>query len=79
MTIHALGAKLFHADVQRDIIKLTVVFYNVVNTPKSNVSTVINHYIKFSIPSHLHTQLSHLQSNTRQDMFDCENYMQADW
>jgi hypothetical protein len=79
MTILPLGDKLFHADAQGDIMKLIVTFYNVMNMPKSNVSTVINHYIKFLILSYFQTQLSHLQSNAQQDMFDCENYMQTDW
>jgi len=37
MKIHPVGATLFHADGQADMMKLTVAFKNFVNAPKSKI------------------------------------------
>jgi hypothetical protein len=42
MKICPVGAKLFHADRQTNIIKLTVAFCNFANTPK-NTPTILKH------------------------------------
>ena len=70
----------FNADAKRNIMKLIAAFRSVVKTPlNTNVSTVSNHNVNFLILSHFYTQLPHLQSNAQQYMFDCKNYIKADW
>jgi hypothetical protein len=37
MKIYPVGAELFHAEGQRDMMKLLVTFHNFLNAPKNNI------------------------------------------
>jgi len=43
MKIRSMGAELFRADGQTDITKLTVIFRNVANAPKTVLEEALSH------------------------------------